>query len=158
MPTRQELVYKRLIEEGDKMLTALDALLPEQRTRTVYTDGAAWTVKDILAHQLSTERAIRVLVNDILGGGGGSPEGFSIDGFNTTEVAKMTAMSWEELVKAFRAARADTADAAAHLTDEQLDRRGRHPFLGVTSVEDILQMLYRHNMMHVRDIRRALAG
>lgn len=158
MPTRQELVYKRLTEEGNKMLAALNALLPEQRMRTVYTDRATWTVKDILAHQVSTERTIRVLVDNILAGGQGAPEGFSIDSFNAIKVAKMAGTSWEELAEAFRAARADTAELAVRLTDEQLARRGRHPFLGVTSVEDILQMLYRHNMMHVRDIRRALGA
>jgi len=70
----------------------------------------------------------------------------------------MSAMPWEELIETFRVARADMAALALSLADEQLELRGRHPFLGVTSVKDILQLLYRHNMMHVRDIRRAFDG
>jgi hypothetical protein len=98
------------------------------------------------------------LLDNILAGGEGAPEDFSIDRFNNSQVAKMAAMSWEELSEAFRAARADMAALVLSLADEQLELRGRHPFLGVASVEDILQLLYRHNMLHVRDIRRTLGG
>ena len=158
MPTQQEQLHKRLTEEGGKMAAMFESLPPDQHARAVYADGAAWTVKDILAHQVSTERSIRLLLNDILAGGTGVSENFSIDGYNTSQVAKLSAIPWGELIEAFRAARADTAALALSLTDEQLELRGRHPFLGVASVEDILQLLYRHNMLHVRDIRRSLGG
>ena len=158
MPTKPEQLHKRLTEEGDKMLAMFEALPPERRTRSVYTEGTLWTVKDILAHQVSTERSIRMLLSNILAGGQGVSKDFAIDRFNVSEVAKMSAMPWEELIETFRVARADMAALALSLADEQLELRGRHPFLGVTSVEDILQLLYRHNMMHVRDIRRAFDG
>ena len=155
MSKRQDQLRRRLTEEGAKMLATFEALPPDERGRTIYTEGAAWTVKDILAHQANTERSIRVLLNDILAGGAGVPQAFSIDRYNTSEVAKMSGLSWEELIEAFRAARADMAEWVLSLADEQLEWRGRHPFLGDASVEDIVQLLYRHNMLHVRDIRRA---
>jgi hypothetical protein len=158
MPTRQEQLYKRLTEEGDKVLAMFEALSPERRKCPVYVEGTLWTVKDILAHQVSTERSIRMLLSDILAGGQGVSKDFSIDRFNVSEVARMSAMPWEELTEAFRIARADTAALALSLAEEQLESRGRHPFLGITSVGDILQLLYRHNMMHIRDIRRAFDG
>ena len=158
MPTKQEQICKRLTEEGEKTAAMFEALPSDQHAHAVYVDGAAWTVKDILAHQVSTERSIRLLLNDILAGGAGVSEDFSIDRYNTSQVAKMSAIPWGELIEAFRAARADMAALAQSLTDGQLLLRGRHPFLGVASVEDILQLLYRHNMLHVRDIRRTLGG
>jgi len=158
MPTRQEQLHKRLTEEGDKMLAMFEALPPERRKCPVYVEGTLWTVKDILAHQVSTERSIRMLLSNILAGGQGVSQDFSIDRFNVSEVAKLSAMPWEELIETFRVERADTAALALSLAEEQLESRGRHPFLGITSVGDILQLLYRHNMIHVRDIRRAFDG
>jgi hypothetical protein len=140
------------------MLAMFAALPPERRNWPVYAEGALWTVKDILAHQVSTERSIRMLLSNILAGGQGVSQDFSIDRFNVSEVAKLSAMPWEELIETFRVARADTAALALSLAEGQLELRGRHPFLGVTSVGDILQLLYRHNMMHVRDVRRAFDG
>jgi hypothetical protein len=156
MPTRQEHIHKRLIEEGEKVAAMFESLPLDQRACIIYTEGATWTVKDILAHQLTTERAVRRLLDDILAGGAGAPEDFSIDAFNQSQAARMAARTWEDLIAAFRVARTDMATFALRLTAEQLALRGRHPFLGVTSVENILQLLYRHNMLHAHDIRQAL--
>ena len=156
MPMRQELIHKRLIEEGRKLLSMFGALPPQQRDLVVYRDERTWTVKDVLAHQVSAERGYLALIDDLLAGGEGTPKDFSIDGYNAAEVATMQDISWEELVEQFRIARADTVALAARLTSDQLDRLGRHPFLGIATVEDILQLLYRHNMMHMRDVRRSL--
>jgi hypothetical protein len=40
------------------------------------------------------------------------------------------------------------------LTDLQL--RGYHPWFGDSQLEDMLKLIYRHNIIHLRDIRRAL--
>jgi hypothetical protein len=37
-----------------------------------------------------------------------------------------------------------------------LANTGRHPFLGWVAVEDIIKMLYRHDQIHLRDLRRLL--
>ena len=42
------------------------------------------------------------------------------------------------------------------LADADLDRQGRHPFLGITAVEAMLKLLYRHTMLHERDTRKAI--
>jgi hypothetical protein len=42
------------------------------------------------------------------------------------------------------------------LNDADLDREGRHPFFGVDRVEKFAKLVYRHNMLHERDVRRAL--
>jgi hypothetical protein len=42
------------------------------------------------------------------------------------------------------------------LKDSELDIRGRHPFLGVTAMRDMIKMLYIHNLDHYRDMKKAL--
>jgi hypothetical protein len=41
------------------------------------------------------------------------------------------------------------------MQDPDLAKLGRHPFLGITSLEDIIKMVYRHNQIHMREIRRS---
>ena len=49
------------------------------------------------------------------------------------------------------------AKFAATARDEtDLDREGRHPFFGPSALEKLLKLVYRHNMLHLRDIRHAL--
>jgi len=42
------------------------------------------------------------------------------------------------------------------MQESDLERKGRHPFLGITTLEEMLKLIYRHTMIHQRDIRRAL--
>jgi hypothetical protein len=53
---RQRLIQKRLRDEGDKLIALFESLSDEQWPLIIYTDGAVWTLKDLLAHQVSAER------------------------------------------------------------------------------------------------------
>lgn len=152
------LIQQRLRDEGDKVLAVFAALSPDQWQQTVYTDGAIWTIKDLLAHQVSAEREFQYYGRDILNGGSGAPEDFSINAFNNQAVAAMTAQSPAELLAAFRAARAETIELVGAIGPEQFALTGRHPFFGRMSIEDMFKLIYRHNMLHARDIRRLLGG
>ena len=39
------------------------------------------------------------------------------------------------------------------LPDQDLGKMGRHPYLGVASLADIIKLIYRHNQIHQRDFR-----
>jgi hypothetical protein len=43
------------------------------------------------------------------------------------------------------------------LSADDLVKTGRHPWLGIAPLEDMIQLLYRHNQIHQRDIRKLLA-
>jgi hypothetical protein len=62
----------------------------------------------------------------------------------------------DALAQDFAAARAQVVVLVERLAEADLDRRGRHPFLGDASLEDILKLLYRHTMLHERDARKAI--
>jgi len=40
--------------------------------------------------------------------------------------------------------------------DPDLEKSGRHPWLGMAQVEEIIKLMYRHNQIHQREIREAL--
>ena len=42
----------------------------------------------------------------------------------------------------------------AGLTEDDLDKRGRHPALGDVALEDFVKMVYRHAKIHMRDMSR----
>ncbi len=152
---RKDMILKRLREELPDTLQAFRALGPDDWETQVYTDGAAWTPKEILAHQLSTEVAIRALVEDVLAGGAGAPEKFDVQTFNETQAARLACVDVETLYAEFAAARAEMIATVERMAPEDFARVGRHPWFGQATLEEVLKLVYRHNMLHVRDVRRA---
>ncbi|MCI0519327.1 MAG: ClbS/DfsB family four-helix bundle protein [Chloroflexi bacterium] len=147
---------ERLQREGERTIEFFQALTPEQWEHSLYTDGAAWKVGQVLAHTVGAEHSLTRLVENILAGGAGTPEDFNLDAYNERKVAEMQALSREQLMERFAALRSRTAALVAGLTPEDLQKTGRHPWLGVAALEDIIKLIYRHNQIHQRDIRKAL--
>ncbi|MGA9531208.1 MAG: maleylpyruvate isomerase N-terminal domain-containing protein [Anaerolineales bacterium] len=154
----QELQHliKRLKQDGDKTAAFFGSLEPQAWRAQVYTTGSEWTVRDVLAHFVSAERSFKELVNDVAAGGKGAPRDLMIDDFNETEVPKLGPLSPEELLDAYRSARRASIELAMGLDPNVLDLRGYHPWFGDVEIRAMLKLVYRHNMIHLRDIRSAL--
>ncbi|NOY98151.1 MAG: DinB family protein [Chloroflexi bacterium] len=155
MTDTPEFLAKRLRAEGEKMSAFFSALTDAQWQRIVYTEGAEWRVRDVLAHFVSAERSFLSLFASILGGGSGTSEDFSVDRFNASQVAKMREMPPAQLMDAFAAVRAEMADWVASLREADLQKTGRHPFLGETTLAEMVKLVYRHNQIHYRDLRKS---
>jgi uncharacterized protein (TIGR03083 family) len=158
MSDKHGLIQKRLRDEGDKLLAVFEGLTPEEWRMVIYTDGMTWTIKDLLAHQISAEGEFQFFGRDVLNGGEGAAEGFDINAFNNREVAGKADRTPEQLLADFRATRQATIDFVATIRDDQFALQGRHPFFGMMTIEDLFKLVYRHNMMHARDIRKALGA
>jgi uncharacterized protein (TIGR03083 family) len=143
-------------DEGAKSAAYFRTLTPEQFEQQVYITGPQWRVRDVLAHFVSAERTFLYYGRDILQGGEGAPEDFVIDDYNLTQVAEFRDAATDDLIAQFEAARADTLAFIDGLTDADLDRVGRHPWFGRVPIEYMSKLIYRHNMLHERDVRRAL--
>lgn len=147
----------RLLREGEKAVAFFRSLSPEQLQQQVYTDGSCWQVRQILAHFVAAEASMTRLVENILAGGAGTPEDFNLDAYNERKVSALQDLPVEDLLREFSERRAATADLAARLSPDELARTGRHPFLGVVPVQEIIKMFYLHNQIHLREIRKALS-
>jgi len=156
MGERHDLILRRLAEEGQKTMAFFGSMTPGQLATLIYHDGPGFTAHDLLAHLGSTERHILGLVQAVCAGGPGAPVDFDIDAFNAAEVSRLRRQPAGELLQAFAQARQETVAYVAGLGEPDLDRAGQHPWLGQAPLADMLKLLYRHTMLHERDIRKVL--
>ena len=147
----------KLLSEGERTLAFFRALSAHDWTRHVYADGAHWTVRQAFEHLALSERSMLRLCEGLIAGGRGAPEDFDIDRFNREHTDRLGASPVQELLEIFSGTRQATAAFARGLDDDQLALRGRHPAMGDSSLAEILKMIYLHNTMHVRDIKKLLA-
>ena len=158
MPDTPDRLGERLSTEGNKTVEFFRALNHEQMECTLYTEGSCWSIRQVLAHIVSAEQAYGRLIEDVLGGGHGAPEGYDIDRFNEREVAGTGSTSSSDLLLQFDLRRRANVELVSHLNPDDLSRVGRHPYLGQAPLEDIIKLLYRHVQIHQRDVRRLLAA
>jgi hypothetical protein len=147
----------RLLIEGEKTSQYFMDVAPELWDLVVYTEGSSWSVRQILAHIVASESSMTRLVKDILAGGRGTPEDFELDAYNERKVDGLSPATIEELLDQYALLRSETANLVRRMSMDDLAKTGRHPFLVIASLEEIVKMFYRHNQIHLRDIRRARA-
>lgn len=156
MNGRQKDMVRKLEKGGEEVVLFYRALSPEQLEMQIYTDGAAWTTRQVLAHLISIERSMHWLFRNILEGGPGSPENFDIERFNRTQPRKLDGFSIEELIGQFRAVRDETIGIVRDMDDADLDREGRHAFHGHGKLERFILWAHEHSRIHQEDMRRVL--
>ncbi len=147
---------EKLKAEGERLAAFFAALHDDQWDTEVYTEGAVWTVRHVLAHLAMAERGFNQLLPSIQQGGPGASEDFSIDRYNARQQEKVRNRTPLELLEQFRAGRAEMIAWVASLEESDLEKSGRHPFLGLTTLREMIKMVYIHNRLHYRDIKKAL--
>ena len=146
----------KLKAEGEKVTGIFAGLMESQWLTEVYTDGELWNFRNVLAHFVTSERGLLKLFERIRTTGEGSPEDFSIDRYNTAQQQKTRELTPQELLEQYKAVRADSVAWVAGLKENELEIMGRHPFLGMTTIREMIKMLYIHNQTHYRDMKKAL--
>jgi hypothetical protein len=150
---RVAALLARLEKGRQKTCETFSSLTAEQWQAHIYAEPD-WTPRSMLAHFLSAERQLLVLAQNVAGGGTGGPEGFDIDGFNSAEQQRLNDQSPQMLLDELDQARRQTIGWVGTLAESQLDRVGRHPGLGLISVEMMITAMYGHQLLHVRDLLR----
>jgi hypothetical protein len=157
MPETPERLAERLHDEGQKTAAFFHSLTPRQLEQQLYADGSQWSVRQLLAHFITAERGFYALLEDILAGGPGAAQDFDINTYNESQVAALQQASLVDLLYQFSVQRLATVELVQRMAIDDLSRMGRHPFLGVAPLEDMLKLIYRHNQIHQRDVRKLLA-
>jgi len=156
MPNRLVQLIDRLKTEGSQSLNFFRSLPTATWQQQIYDTGPEWDVREILCHFVSAESSLVELFKRIVATGEGVAEDFDIDRWNNSRVSKMKAMSPDELIRQFEVTRANTIAWVGTLEEPDLDKVGRHPFLGMVELEQMLKLLYRHNMLHQRDVQKVM--
>lgn len=146
----------KLKTEGEKFIEFFSGLNESQWQQEVYTEGEMWTILNVLSHFVTSERGLVKLFEQIRQGGAGAADDFSIDRYNASQQAKTKDLSPVELLEQYKDVRANSVTWVSGLKDEELEIKGRHPFLGETVLREMVKMLYIHNQLHYRDLKKSL--
>lgn len=147
---------EKLKAEGERMTQFFSELSDDQWMNEVYTEGASWSIRNVLSHFVTSERGLIKLFERIRTSGEGASDDFSIDRYNAAQQEKTKDLSPADLLEQYKQVRAEAVAWVSGLKDEELDIKGRHPFLGETIIREMIKMLYLHNQLHYRDVKRAL--
>lgn len=151
----QKLVNK-ISTEGEKTNRFFSELPEDMWAQQLYADGAEWTVHEVLAHIVDSEDSLRRFFEHIVAQGSGVAEDFDIDRYNANAVEKLRQTPRQELLAMFGERRANMVSFVRGLTEADLQREGRHPFLGQATLDEMLRLFYLHVNLHVRDIRNLM--
>ena len=146
----------KLQSEGEKFFALFAGLTDEQWQLEVYTEGETWTIRNVLAHFVTSERGLVKLFERIRTTGEGAAEDFSIDRYNAAQQQKNQSLSPQELLEQYKSVRSDSVAWTLSLEPAELEKTGRHPFLGMTTLREMIKMLYLHNQIHYRDMKKVL--
>ena len=146
----------KLRSEGEKFFALFAGLTDAQWQAEVYTEGETWTIRNVLSHFVTSERGLVKLFERIRISGEGASEDFSIDRYNTSQQEKTKDLSPQELLEQYKAIRSDSVAWTLSLEESDLEKQGRHPFLGMTTLREMIKMLYLHNQIHYRDMKKVL--
>ena len=148
---------EKLRSEGDKFVDIFSGLTDDQWNAEVYTEGATWTIRNVLAHFVTSERGLVKLFESIRQGGAGAADDFSIDRYNESQQQKTKEFTPAELLEQYKSVRANSIAWVSNLKESELEITGRHPFLELTSIHEMVKMLYLHNQIHYRDLKKVLS-
>ena len=147
---------EKLKTEGERMVAIFSELTDDQWVNEVYTEGTTWSIRNVLSHFVTSERGLVKLFERIRATGEGASDDFSIDRYNASQQEKTKDLEPAELLEQYKQVRADSVQWVSGLKDEDLEIKGRHPFLGETVIREMIKMLYLHNQLHYRDVKRSL--
>jgi hypothetical protein len=147
---------EKLKSEGEKIVSIFSDVKDDQWQMEVYAEGTTWTIRNVLSHFVTSERGLIKLFEQIRQGGAGAAEDFSIDRYNAAMQERTKSASPHELIEQYKEVRANAIQWVSRLTEAELEIVGRHPFLGRTVIREMIKMLYIHNQLHYRDMKKAL--
>ena len=156
---RRPFVIDDAVDILGRMPATLDALLrglPDAWI-TAHEGGDTWSPFDIVGHLIHGERTdwmprARIILEQ------GETRAFeTFDRF--AQFTASEGRSLDGLLDEFARLRRDNLRAltALRLTPEDLERRGRHPALGVVTLRQLLATWVAHDLDHVMQISRVLA-
>ncbi|HEY8437070.1 MAG TPA: DinB family protein [Candidatus Limnocylindrales bacterium] len=145
-----------LLRRTPELLTTLLGGLPDEWLDTPdVADG--WRPRDVVGHLISAELDDWLpRVRRILEAGTDRP----FDPFDRfAHVERDADVPLSALLTRFGGLRRDSlAELTASITDDDLDRRGRHPALGDVTLGQLLATWAVHDLDHVSQVFAALAG
>lgn len=146
-----------VLERTPAVLDAMLRGLPEGWI-AAHEGGETWSPYDVIGHLIHGERKDWLTRTRVLLEHGEDRAFDKFDRFAQFEASKGRTLP--SLLDEFANLRDENLRAleALRLTDADLDRRGRHPALGVVTLRQLLATWVAHDLDHLVQISRVLAG
>lgn len=122
----------------------------------VYSEGAAWTVRQLAIHLMVTDKGHNNTLKGIANGEETIPPDFDLERFNRRSVEKRAETSVEEARAALEQTDAERDSWLDSIDDAILDKQGRHGSMHILTIERILKVIADHDRDHANDIARVL--
>jgi uncharacterized damage-inducible protein DinB len=151
-------IKSRLATAREYLDSVLDSVGDRWET-PVYSDGAAWNVRQLLIHMSIAEAGIFRRIQGIVNGEEDIPTDFDLERYNKRSVEKNADMSPEQARANLNAAREKLNAWVDDLSSEDiLGLQGLHPTMRMMTVEEMLNIVAWHERDHAQDIAKALEG
>ncbi|NIS83253.1 MAG: hypothetical protein GTO14_24320 [Anaerolineales bacterium] len=141
MGEQLERLKTRLRGEGEKTAVFFENLQGHDWSQQVYSAGAQWGMKQVLAHLCSTEIAYLKLLGDMLSAESFAALDFDIDHFNQREVSAAEQGATHDLIEAFREAHVACLTFIDERSEPNLSKTGYHPRAGDLKINKILKQI-----------------
>ena len=156
MPDNPQTLADHLLVEGGRVIDFFNNLKEEQWEIHIYPLESGWTMHHLLAHFVSSEIGRKALISDVCSGGNGAPTNFDIEKFNQREVDWLLDISNTHLLESFSRERNELIAITSELKIDDLKSVGNDPYLGITTLSQMIKLTYRHLQIHLREVRRFL--
>jgi uncharacterized protein (TIGR03083 family) len=157
------LDYRTLDEIRDELSATrrvLNAVLDQVGDRwdaPVYSEGAAWNVRQLLMHLAITDQAHNNMVMGFAEGREIVPADFDVERYNRRSVEKRADMTPEQARQSLAESRGALLQWLDGVTDESVyEKTGRHGSMNIYSIRQILRLMGQHEQNHALDIARVL--
>lgn len=153
---RQTTIRQKLAQSRQETLSSLQGLSETQWNTVVYSEEAEWRAADLLRHMTHAEQSMTRLIEAIRDGGEGVSPDFDLTRWNARAISKMQDKTPAGLFAEMAQNRERLWEVMDTLTNEDLDKKGRHGSLRILSIEEVLHLIADHEARHVNHIREAV--
>jgi hypothetical protein len=157
MNARTRAIHDDLAGAHAETWPILSGLSPDDLQVELYVEGeTGWRVREAVAHLADAQRGLLGQIRRLVVGEATVPEGFDLNRWNRGAVRRRAEKTFEELLEELRSGHEEALAYLPTLSDEALDRRGRHPGGEWLTAEGYFHRMANHRREHVADISRAL--
>ncbi len=158
------LDYKTIAEiraelvESRRILNHVLAHVGDRWETQVYSEGAAWNVRQLLVHLVLTDAAHYYMAMGYSEDKEVVPADFDLERYNRRSVEKKAELTPEQARASLAESRATLNAWLDGVTDESVfEKTGRHGSMNIFSIRQILRVAAQHEKNHALDIARMLA-
>jgi hypothetical protein len=153
---KKEEVKENLMQTRAGLTAVLQGLNEADWEMVIQSEGAHWTVSDIMRHLISAEKGMIGLMEQFQQGNDPVPPDFDRDRYNARSVEKTKNLTPAEMMAAMESNRAHLLQFIDTLQPDDWQKKGRHANLTIMTIEEVCTIIAAHEFLHTGEIQKAL--